>query len=69
MSPAIPTAITTAPTAHPAGGAQFGVDEFLPALNAGVAAVRQAQQECLQAWRTGAKRPSWSDHHSAPVVA
>ena len=69
MSPAIPIAITMAPTAHPAGGAQFGADEFLPALNAGVAAVLQAQQECLQAWRSGAKRPSWSDHDCAPAVS
>ena len=67
MSPATPTAITTAPTAHPAGGTQFGTDEFLSVLNAGVAAVRQAQQECLQAWRSGTKR-SRLGHDRAPVV-
>jgi hypothetical protein len=56
MTSAIPTAMTTAPTAHPAGAAQFGTDEFLPAPNAGVAAARQAQEQRLQAWRSGAIR-------------
>jgi hypothetical protein len=45
MTSAIPTTITMAPTAHPAGTRQFGVDEFVPAPNKGVAAARQAQQQ------------------------
>jgi hypothetical protein len=57
MTSAIPTTITTAPTAHPADAAQFGADEFVSALNAGAAAAREAQQQRLQAWRSGAISP------------